>query len=122
MLDATDLKGHPTASSLKRGICTPLDRWNQGGMTSGAPCGLRQSRWPRRMYLSEAKCSDFTGADVVLKDLPPAAAVLGDKGYDSDKIRRMLAEQGTLPCIPPRRNHNRAIHLQQEAVENGSQN
>ena len=44
----------------------------------------------------------FTGADVLLKDLPPAAAVMEDKEYDEydrDTIRRMLAQQG----IPPRR-------------------
>ncbi len=50
---------------------------------------------PRRLYLSKGQCSDFAGADVLLKDLPPAAAMIGDQGYDSNKIRKILAEQGT---------------------------
>ncbi len=29
---------------------------------------------------SEGQCSDFTGADVLRKDLPPAATVMGDQG------------------------------------------
>ncbi len=35
---------------------------------------------PRRLHLSEGQCSDFAGADVVLKDLPPVAALIGDQG------------------------------------------
>ncbi len=34
----------------------------------------------RLLHLSEGQCSDFTGAGVVLKDLPPAATVMGDQG------------------------------------------
>ncbi len=35
---------------------------------------------PLRLRLREGQCSDFTGADVVLKDLPPMATVMGDQG------------------------------------------
>ncbi len=47
---------------------------------------------------------------MVLKDLPPAAAVIGNKGYDNDKTRKMLAQQGISPCIPPRRSSKKAVH------------
>ncbi len=47
---------------------------------------------PLRLHLSAGQCSDFTGADVLLKNLPSAATVIGDKGYDSDKIRKILAQ------------------------------
>ncbi len=56
------------------------------------------------------QCSDFTGADVVGKDLLPAAAVIGDQGYDRDTIRKMLAQQGITPCIPPRRCRKKPVH------------
>ena len=46
IIDATSIKAHPTASSL-----------NKGG--------------PLRLHLSEGQCSDFTGADVLPKGLPP---------------------------------------------------
>ena len=70
-------------------------------MTS-KPDGVCNSKDPpRRLHLSEGQCSDFGGADVLLKDLPPVAAVIGDQGYDGDKIRKMLAEQGISFCIPP---------------------
>ncbi len=36
--------------------------------------------------------------------------VIGDQGYDSDKIRKILAQQGITPCIPPRRCHKKPVH------------
>jgi transposase len=64
---------------------------------------------PVRLLITEGQRSDFRGADALLKDLPRAKALLGDKGYDSDKIRAMLADQGITPCIPPKRNRKTTI-------------
>ena len=62
-----------------------------------------------RLHLSEGQCSDFIGAEVLLGDLPPATALIGDKGYDSNKIRNLLAEQDIEPFTPARRNRNKPI-------------
>ena len=40
--------------------------------------------------------------------------LLGDKGYDADRLRRSLRESGTVPVIPSRRNRKRAIRYDQE--------
>ena len=74
---------------------------------------------PLRLHLSEGQCSDFTGADVVLKDLPPAATVMGDQGYDRDKIRKMLSQQGIPPCIPPRRCRKKPVHYSKRFYRGG---
>ncbi len=106
MLDATDVKAHPTASSPNKGGLPPPDWLHQGGMTSKlhGVCGSKGG--PLRLHLSEGQCSDFIGADVLLKDLPPVATVMGDQGYDRDKIRKVLAQQG----IPPRRCRKKPVH------------
>ena len=70
---------------------------------------------PLRLHLREGQCSDFTGADVVLKDLPPAATVMGDQGYDRDKIRKMLSQQG----IPPRRCRKKPVHYSKRLDRKG---
>ena len=101
MLDATDITAHPTVSSLNKGGCPPPDWWHQGGMTSTLHGVCDSKGRPLRLHLSEGQCSDFTGADGVRKDLPSAATVMGDQGYDRDKIRKMLSQQGLTPCIPP---------------------
>ena len=100
MLDATDIKAHPTASSLNKGGVPPrLIGGTKGGMTSKLHGVCDSKGGPLRLHLREGQCTDFTGADVLLKDLPPAATVMGDQGYDRDKIRKMLSQQGIMPCI-----------------------
>ncbi len=55
---------------------------------------------PLIMLLSEGQMSDFKGAALMIDDLPPAKALLGDKGYDADWFRDALAERGIEACIP----------------------
>ncbi len=59
-------------------------------MTSKLQWGRGSKGGHLRLHLTEGQCSDFTGADGVRKDLPPAATVMGDQGYDRDTIRKML--------------------------------
>lgn len=47
--------------------------------------------------------SDFTGAEALLPLIQQGGILHGDKGYDSDRIRRVLEAKGTLPNIPPRK-------------------
>ncbi len=60
MLDATDLKAHATVSSLNKGGALRLS-----GGAKGDPPVVCHS--PLRLHLSKGQCSDFTGADGVLK-------------------------------------------------------
>ncbi|MCI1243617.1 MAG: transposase [Acetobacter fabarum] len=49
---------------------------------------------PVRLHLTAGQVSDFKGADVLLADLPDEAEeVIGDRGYDSNKIRQSLADR-----------------------------
>jgi transposase len=55
--------------------------------------------------------------------MPPSAELVADKGYDSQALRVWLAERGTEPVIPPRRNrkilydYDRTIYKQRNVVE-----
>ena len=110
MLDATDVKAHPTASSLNKGGCPRLIGGTKGGMTSKLHGVCHSKGGPLRLHLREGQCSDFTGADGVRKNRPAAATVMGDQGYDRDKIRKMLVQQGIPPCIMPRRCRKKPVH------------
>ena len=119
MIDTTGIKAHPTASSLNRGGAPRLIGGIKGGMTSKLHVVCDSKGGPLRLHLCEGQCSDFTGADVVLKDLPPAATVMGDQGYDRDKIRKMLSQQGITPCIPPRRCRKKPVHYSKRLDRKG---
>ena len=51
------------------------------------------------MLLSEGQMSDYKGAALVLDALPPAKALLSDRGYDADWFRKALAERNITACM-----------------------
>ena len=115
MMDAPNIKAHPTASSLNKGGAPCLIGGTKGCMTSKLH-GVCDSKGGRlRLHLREGQCRDFTGADVLRKDLPSAATAIRDKGYGSDKIRKMLAQQG----IPPRRCRKKPVHYSKRLDRKG---
>ncbi len=63
----------------------------------------------KTLYNRFRRWSDKGIFDLIF-DLPPAATVIGDQGYDRDKIRKMLSRQGITSCIPPRRCRRKPVH------------
>jgi transposase len=68
--------------------------------------------------------SDHKGAALMLPSLPPAKALLGDKGYDSNQLRQAFIDRGIEPCIPSKRNrkqpipYDRTLYRQRHRIEN----
>ena len=79
---------------------------------------------PLIMLLSEGQMSDYKGAALMLDALPPAKAMLGDKGYDADWFRAALTARGITPCIPSKANrkipiaHDKALYRERHKIEN----
>ncbi|WP_225197733.1 IS5 family transposase [Gluconobacter oxydans] len=105
MIDATHLKAHRTAASLlKKGLFPRHIGRTKGGLNSKRHAVCDGQGRPVRLHLTAGQVSDFKGADVLLNDLPvETAEVIGDRGYDSNKIRQSLAEQNITACIPPKK-------------------
>ena len=76
------------------------------------------------MLLSEGQMSDYKGAALMLPVLPKAKALLGDRGYDADWLRKALAARGIVACIPSKANrkvqipHDKALYRQRHRIEN----
>ncbi len=76
------------------------------------------------MLLTEGQASDYQGAALMLDFIPPAPALLGDKGYDADWFRDALIEKGIEPCIPPKSNrkepipYDEALYKKRHKIEN----
>jgi transposase len=79
---------------------------------------------PLVMLLSEGQMSDYKGAALMMEALPPAKAMLADRGYDADWFRDALTERGITPCIPSRSNrkvpipHDKTLYKQRHRIEN----
>jgi len=57
---------------------------------------------PIAFLLTGGQVADCTAGSVLLKRMPAARILHGDKGYDSNAIRRLVEENGTMPNIPPK--------------------
>ena len=74
--------------------------------------------------LSEGQASDFKGAAMLVDALPPAKAMIADRGYDADWFRDALASHGIAACIPSKINrktqipHDRVLYRQRHRIEN----
>lgn len=86
MIDATYLKAHRTASSLrlKRGGLGRLIGRTKGGMNTKLHALTDAKGRPISFFITAGQVSDYTGAAALLDDLPKAQWMLGDRGYDAD--------------------------------------
>jgi transposase len=54
--------------------------------------------------LTGGQVADCIAADVLLEQMPATTILHGDKGYDSDAVRRKIESKGAAPNIPPKAN------------------
>jgi transposase len=68
---------------------------------------------PLRLALTPGNTSDIKGADLLVDATAGMKRVIADRGYDANRLRATLRDQGTIPVIPGRRNRKRPIQYDQ---------
>lgn len=110
MIDATYLKVHRTASSLRvKEGCGPPDRPHEGGINTKLHAVTDTNGRPISFFMTAGQVSDYIGAAALLDELPAAQWLLADRGYDADWFRDALQEKGVTPCIPSRKSRNKTV-------------
>ena len=66
------------------------------------------------LMLTAGNVSDVTAAPALLERAGRMRYLLGDKGYDADRLRRSLRDAGAVPVIPGRRNRKRVIRYDKD--------
>jgi len=86
MIDATYLKAHRTASSLrvKKAGSGRLIRRTKGGMNTKLHAIADANGRPLSFFMTAGQVGDYTGAAALLDDLLKAQWLLGIRGYDAD--------------------------------------
>ncbi len=110
-IDATYLKAHGTASSLrlrKGGRGSPIGQ-TKGGMNTKLHAVADTNGRPIRFFVTAAQVSDYTGAAALLNSLLAAEWLLADRGYVADWFREALGDKGTRPCILGRKSPSKII-------------
>src|SRR5215208_6731077 len=93
-----------------------LRLWRQRGERNQAIGRSRGGRTTKIHALTDGECrpialmitggqvADCTAGELLLEQMPHASILHGDKGYDSNAIRRQIEGKGVMPNIPPKAN------------------
>jgi transposase len=98
----------------KRGRSIQAIGRSRGGWTTKIHALTDVLGRPYALMLTAGNVSDVKAAPALLERAGPMRYLLGDKGYDANRLRKALRENGTSPVIPGRRNRKRAIRYDQE--------
>ena len=77
---------------------------SRGGRTTKIHALTDAACRPIAFLLTGGQVADCTAAAKMLEKIPGASILHGDKGYDSDAIRRQVEAKGAMPNIPPKAN------------------
>ena len=110
MIDATYLKAHRMASSLrlKKGAWT-TDRTHTKRHEHKAACH-EQYQWLSARFLHN-RCTDqrLYRRRLLRNDLSKAQWMLANREYDADWFRGALRQKGIKPCIPKRKTRSLSV-------------
>jgi transposase len=97
-------KGAPLGIGRKRGERNEAIGCSRGGRTTKIHALTDRDCRLIAFLLTGGHVADCSAGSVLLQQMPTARILHGDKGYDSNAIRRQVEERGTMPNIPPKAN------------------
>ncbi len=107
-IDSSYIKAHRSAVAQKGARANAIGI-SRGGRTTKIHALVDVLGRPLRLILTPGNTSDVKGADLLIGETIDMKRVIADRGYDANRIRTTLREQGTIPVIPGRRNRKRPI-------------
>ena len=103
LIDSSAVKAHRCASGQWGKHQQAIGR-SRGGRTTKIHALTDAECRPVAFLLTGGQIADCTAGAVLLEQMPRSAILHGDKGYDSDAIRRQVEGKGAMPNIPPKAN------------------
>ncbi|NUJ79115.1 IS5 family transposase [Methylocystis sp. FS] len=104
LIDSSAVKAHRSASGGKGGKRAQAIGRSRGGRTTKIHALTDAQCRPVAFMLTGGNVADCTAGAELLSKMPACDILHGDKGYDSDAIRRQLENAGVMPNIPPKAN------------------
>ena len=122
MLDASFAGAHRTSASLAVGVGSERAIGkSKGGWTTKIQTYADAMGRPVAFHLTGGNVSDYVGYEM-LPDMADGRVehLIGDRGYDSNKIRSGLEERGIQPCIPGRPTERRKSNTTRNCTRRGT--
>ena len=95
-----DSQGSPLGGGRKRGAQAQAIGRSRGGRTTKIHAIVDSRGRPIALEVTPGQLGDVRVALALISAVPPGRRLAGDAAYDSDGLRRLLIERGTLPVIP----------------------
>ncbi|QBM77949.1 IS5 family transposase (plasmid) [Sphingomonas sp. AAP5] len=113
-IDSTYVKAQRAAFGAKGGDPSQAIGRSRGGWTTKVHALTDVIGRPYALMLTPGNVSDIKAAPALLERAGHMRYLLGDKGYDADRLRRSLRDAGAVPVIPGRRNRKRIIRYDKD--------
>lgn len=97
-------EGAPLRIRRQRGERSQAIGRSRGGRTTKIHALTDGACRPIAFILTGGNVADCSAGELLLEQMPRTAILHGDKGYDSNAIRRQVEGKGAMPNIPPKAN------------------
>ncbi|MBB4210852.1 transposase [Rhodothalassium salexigens DSM 2132] len=93
---------HTAAPAAEKGEQSHAIGRSRGGRTTKIHALTDYHGRPLRLHRTGGNASDCRGGAPLLDALPAEVIVHADKGYDTDRVRQIIDNQGAAPNLPPK--------------------
>nr|WP_085948959.1 IS5 family transposase [Komagataeibacter rhaeticus] len=104
LIDSSAVKAHRCASGGKKGERQQAISRSRGGRTTKIHALTDAACRPVAFVLTGGNVADCTAAAPLLEQVSNVRLIHGDKGYDTNAVRRQIEDKGAAPNIPPKAN------------------
>ena len=98
-IDGSHVKAHQHSAGT-RGADSQAIGESRAGNTTKIHLAVDSYGLPIEFTVTGGEIHDSTAASELIEPLPPAKAMVADKGYDSEKIRERIKNKGANAVIP----------------------
>jgi transposase len=123
-IDGSYAKAHQHSAGAASGGDEAIGK-SRAGNTSKIHLAVDACGLPIALEITGGQVNDCTQAPALIAKLPTAETIIADKGYDSEKIRTQIEQQGAQVVIPRKRNSmkgnadlDRGLYRNRHLVEN----
>ncbi len=104
LIDSSAVKAHRCAAGGQRGERNQAKGRSRGGRSTKIHALTDADCRPIAFLPTGGQVANCTAADALFDRMPAATILHGDKGYDSNAVRRKIESTGAAPKIPPKAN------------------
>jgi transposase len=102
-IDSSIVKAHQHSAGAAGGGDQGIGK-SRGGLTTKIHMSVDSCGFPLNFEITGGEVHDSKAAPELIEKMPVTECVIGDKGYDSEALRRQIEERGSRPIIARKSN------------------